>query len=120
MVTIVLITVIFLLINGLPYIRIWLGHWPWEHGLRLLALGFAITFLGISPIVRAGDPPPDGDYTGGAFTGRVTRFSILQSFPRSGSITQLWWHAFYSNTIDSHSTTTSIAPSVTTSMEAGI
>ena len=30
MITILLITALFLLINGIPFIRIWLGRWPWE------------------------------------------------------------------------------------------
>jgi len=33
MITIILITAIFLLINGVPYTRVWLGRWPWETGL---------------------------------------------------------------------------------------
>ena len=53
MITITLITAIFLLINGIPYMRVWLGRWPWEHGLSLLTLVFAIASLGLSPLVRA-------------------------------------------------------------------
>ena len=30
MITIILITMTFVLINGIPYVRIWLGRWPWE------------------------------------------------------------------------------------------
>ena len=42
MITIILITAIFLLINGIPFMRICLGRWPWQRTLALVAVGCAI------------------------------------------------------------------------------
>ena len=36
MTTIILISITFFLINGIPYVRLWLGRWPWERGLLFL------------------------------------------------------------------------------------
>jgi hypothetical protein len=30
MITIILITAIFLIVNAIPFVRIWSGRWPWD------------------------------------------------------------------------------------------
>lgn len=63
MITIILITAIFLLLNGLPLMKIYRDRWPWERSLVLLVLGLVIS-LELSPTARAVDPPPAGGYPG--------------------------------------------------------
>jgi len=57
MITIVLITAIFLIVNAIPFARIWSGRWPWERILSLLALSF---LLGI-PLGAARGQVLEGD-----------------------------------------------------------
>ena len=105
MIAIFLLTVIFFLINGIPYIAIWFGRWPRQHGLPLLALGFAITFLGLSPTARAVNPPSDGGYPGGnTAEGDDALFGPTTVSDVGVSNTARRWQALYPNTTDSNNT----------------
>src|SRR5947209_6159443 len=105
MITIILITAIFLFINGIRYMRIWLGRWPWEHRLLPLALSVAIGLLGLSPTARAVDPAPDGGYPGGnTAEGEDALFSLTTINGDGVSNTAMGWQSLYSNTIGSANT----------------
>ena len=103
MTTIILITAIFLFINGTPYIRIRLGRWPWEHGLPLLkTLGVAIVSLAFSSAAYAVTPAPDGGYPGGnTAEGDDALFSLTGDGVNN---TAVGWQALYSNTIGNDNT----------------
>ena len=54
MIAIILITTAFLLINGIPYITMYLGRGPWERRLALFALSFLLYIL--PGITRGANP----------------------------------------------------------------
>ena len=96
MITIILITALFLIVNVLPLLRMWLGRWPWERGLRFLAFVFPLVWLGFSPLAQAVSPPPDGGYANqNTAEGEDALFSLTTGFVN----TAVGFESLYSDTI---------------------
>lgn len=109
MIAIVLLTVIFFLINGIPYTAIWFGRWPRQHGLPLLILGFAITFFGLSPTARAVNQTPDGGYPGrNTAEGDDALFGPATVSDDGVGNTARGWQALSPNTTDNNDTAISL------------
>ena len=105
MITIILITAIFLLINGIPFMRICLGRWPWQRTLALVAVGCAIVSTGLSPSAHAVTPAPGGGYPGdNNAEGDDALFSLTTVNGDGVRNTAIGFQALYSNTIGSNNT----------------
>src|SRR5437667_12789977 len=93
--TLILITTILLAVNSIPFVRIWLGHRPWQSHLLLFGFSFYLAWLALSPVARGVDPPPDGGYANqNTAEGEDALFSLTAGFVN----TAVGFESFYSDT----------------------